>query len=85
MCAELEISNTPRADHAQYLASWVAVLKGDTKAIFSAASLATRTVDYLVDLQPKPDAEPDEKSSADPARPLPEEASSDLAAPKGPR
>ena len=85
MCAELEISNTPRADHAQYLASWVAVLKGDTKAIFSAASLATRTVDYLVGLQPKPDAEPEEKASADPVRPLPDESGSDRAAPKGPR
>ena len=85
LCAELEISNTPRADHAQYLASWVAVLKVDTKAIFSAASLATRTVDYLVGLQPKPDAALEEKSSADPVRPLPDEASSDRALPKGPR
>ena len=85
LCAELEISNTPRADHAQYLASWVAVLKGDTKAIFSAASLATRTVDYLVGLQPKPDAALEEKSSIDPVRPLGDEVSSDCAAPKGPR
>ena len=85
LCAELEISNTPRADHAQYLASWVTVLKGETKAIFSAASLATRTVDYLVGLQPKPNADPEEKSSADPVRPLPDEGSSDRAAPEGPR
>ncbi len=54
LCAELEITNTPRADHAQYCASWLDVLKGDAKAIFSAASLATtRAVDYLNDLQPK--------------------------------
>ena len=84
MCAELEMSNTPRADHAQYIGSWVAVLKGDTKAIFSAASLATRTVDYLVGLQPKRDADLEQKSSADPVRPLPDEVSSDRAAPKGP-
>ena len=55
LCADLEITNTPRADHAQYIANWLAVLKGDTKAIFTAASLATRAVDYLHGLQPKPD------------------------------
>lgn len=55
LCAELEITNTPRPDHAQYIASWLTVLKGDPKAIFTAASLATRAVDYLCGLQPDPD------------------------------
>jgi antirestriction protein ArdC len=54
LCAGLEITNTPRADHAQYIANWLQVLKSDTKAIFTAASLATRAVDYLYGLQPKP-------------------------------
>ncbi len=52
LCAELEITNTPRADHAKYIQNWLVVLKSDTKAIFSAASLATRAVDYLNGLQP---------------------------------
>jgi antirestriction protein ArdC len=52
MCADLQITNTPRADHAQYIENWLTVLKGDTKAIFSAASLATRAIDYLHGLQP---------------------------------
>lgn len=59
LCAHLEITNTPRPDHAQYIAGWLAALKGDSKAIFSAASLATRAVDYLIDQQAKPDAEQD--------------------------
>ena len=53
LCAGLEITNTPRPDHAQYIANWLEVLKGDTKAIFTAASLATRAVDYLYGLQPQ--------------------------------
>ena len=52
LCAELAITNTPRADHAQYIANWLDVLKGDSKAIFTAASLATRAVAYLNELQP---------------------------------
>lgn len=59
LCAELEITNTPRADHAQYCSTWLEVLKGDTKAIFTAASLATRAVAYLNDLQPKADVSAD--------------------------
>ncbi len=52
LCAHLEVTNTPRIDHAQYCASWLAVLKGDTKAIFTAASLATRAVEFLCEQQP---------------------------------
>lgn len=55
LCAGLEITNTPRIDHAQYIANWLEVLKGDTKAIFTAASLATKAVDYLYSLQPNDD------------------------------
>jgi antirestriction protein ArdC len=77
LCAGLEITNNPRIDHAQYIANWLEVLKGDTKAIFTAASLATKAVDYLYGLQPDDDpnvdasARPDagaEEGSA-PARP----------------
>jgi hypothetical protein len=62
LCAELGIANTPRQDHAQYIAHWLEVLKDDKKAIFAAASLASRAVDYLFSLQsPSPTPEPDEK------------------------
>lgn len=65
LCAQLEVSNSPRIDHAQYCASWLEVLGNDTKAIFAAASLATRAVDYLVGLQPDPapNAKPDHGNS----------------------
>ncbi len=59
LCAGLEITNTPRPDHAQYIANWLEVLKGDAKAIFSAASLATSAVDYLYGLQPSTVPEPE--------------------------
>ena len=52
LCAELGVTNTPRTDHAQYIANWLEVLKGDKKAIFSAASLASTAVTYLFSLQP---------------------------------
>jgi antirestriction protein ArdC len=87
LCAGLEITNTPRLDHAQYLASWLTVLKGDSKAIFSAASHATRTVDYLYGLQPKLDPEPGPgaEPSAAPDRPPKPDADSTIDAPSGPR
>jgi antirestriction protein ArdC len=47
LCADLNITNTPRADHAQYIANWLQVLKNDTKAVFTAASLASKAADYL--------------------------------------
>lgn len=68
LCAHLEVTNTPRIDHAQYCASWLAVLKGDTKAIFTAASLATRAVEFLCEQQPgagpAEDAKPPASSDA---------------------
>lgn len=69
LCAELEVTNTPRPDHAQYIAGWLAALKGDTKAIFTAAALATRAVDYLMQLQPSADQtrEPVDASTREPA------------------
>ncbi len=47
LCAELGITVDPRADHAQYLASWLNVLKADKRAIFTAASAASKATDYL--------------------------------------
>jgi antirestriction protein ArdC len=47
LCAELGITLEPRLDHAQYLTSWLSVLKADKKAIFAAASAASKAVDFL--------------------------------------
>ena len=48
VCAHLGLSSEPRPDHAQYIASWLAVLKADTRAIFTAASKAQQAADFMV-------------------------------------
>jgi antirestriction protein ArdC len=50
-CAQLGLDDTPRDDHAQYIASWIRVLKRDPRAIFTASSAAQRACDYLLALQ----------------------------------
>jgi len=52
LCADLQIAAEPRPDHASYLHSWLTVLKQDKRAIFSAASHASRAVEYLHSRQP---------------------------------
>ena len=47
-CAHLGLSTEPREDHAQYLASWLKVLKADSRAIFTAASKAQQACDWLI-------------------------------------
>jgi antirestriction protein ArdC len=47
LCAELGITVEPRADHAQYLAHWLTVLKADKRAIFIAASKAAEAAAFL--------------------------------------
>jgi antirestriction protein ArdC len=47
MSAELNITPAPRADHAQYLAHWLRLLKSDNRAIFVAAAKASEAVRYL--------------------------------------
>jgi antirestriction protein ArdC len=47
-CAHLGLSTEPRADHAQYIASWLRVLKSDKRAIFTAASKAQQAADFLI-------------------------------------
>jgi antirestriction protein ArdC len=51
LCANLGITDSPRADHAQYLDNWLHVLKADKKAIFTAASKASQAVAFLASLQ----------------------------------
>lgn len=47
LCADLGLSAEPRSDHAGYIASWLKVLKGDNRAIFTAASKAQAAADWL--------------------------------------
>lgn len=47
LSADLGITAEPRDDHSPYLASWLNVLKNDSRAIFTAATLAQRAADYL--------------------------------------
>jgi antirestriction protein ArdC len=47
LCGDLGITPEPRADHAQYIASWLKVLKDDKKAVFSAASKASEAANWL--------------------------------------
>ena len=53
LCGELGITQDVRADHAQYLAQWLELMKEDSKAIFTAAAAAGRAVDFLKGLQPQ--------------------------------
>lgn len=47
LCATLGVSPTPRPDHAAYVDHWLAVLRSDKRAIFTAASKAMDAADYL--------------------------------------
>jgi antirestriction protein ArdC len=53
LCADLGLALTPRPDHASYLKSWLEVLKGDKRFIFTAAAHAQRACDHLHSLQPR--------------------------------
>jgi len=51
-CASLSINPTVR--HADYVGSWLSVLREDEKAIFRAASAASKAADYLLAFQNGP-------------------------------
>lgn len=51
--ADLGIAHRPRAEHAAYLSSWLDVLKGDPRAIFTAASKAQQAADWMHAQQPR--------------------------------
>ena len=55
-CATLGIEPTVR--HADYIASWLDVLRSDRRAIVRAASAATKAADYLLAFRPGAQAEP---------------------------
>ena len=52
LCADLSLTPEDRDDHAAYIESWLKVLKEDKRAVFSAASHASKAVDFLHNLQP---------------------------------
>ena len=54
LCARLTITPEVRADHSQYIANWLQVLKNDKRAIFSASTQAQLAADYLLGLSPDP-------------------------------
>lgn len=47
IAGRLGLPSDPRKDHAPYIASWLKVLKNDSRAIFTAASRAQTAADYL--------------------------------------
>ena len=47
LCADLGLKLKPRSDHASYIAHWLRLLNDSPKALFEAASLAQRAVEYL--------------------------------------
>ena len=56
VCASLSI--TPTVRHADYLGAWLEVLKEDNRAIFNAASLASKAADLILGFEnPAPDAD----------------------------
>ena len=57
LCAGLGLAIEPRLDHAQYLNSWIRLLKKDKRAIFTAASKASQAVEWLEQAQDEPQAQ----------------------------
>lgn len=49
LCADLEVTNEPRADHAAYAALWLKHLTEHPFSLFIAASRAERAVTFLTD------------------------------------
>ena len=73
LCADLGLTPEVREDHAAYIANWLTVLKGEKRAIFSAAAHAQRAAEFLHKLQPEPQPTPDPEPESKPAAPAPKE------------
>lgn len=54
-CASLGI--TPTVRHADYIGSWLEVLREDNRAIVRAASQASKAADWLLGFQPGADVD----------------------------
>ena len=57
IAGRLALPSEPRTDHAPYIASWLKVLKNDSRAIFTAASKAQAAADYLAAFSKPPELE----------------------------
>jgi antirestriction protein ArdC len=55
--ADLGIAHHPCPDHAAYVASWLRVLKDDSRAIFTAAGKAQQAADWMHARQPQASAQ----------------------------
>ncbi|MEM9573243.1 MAG: zincin-like metallopeptidase domain-containing protein [Pseudomonadota bacterium] len=64
LCAEKSI--TPTVRHTDYVGAWLDVLREDNRAIFRAASLASKAADFLLAFETPGDT-PDEKTIEDTA------------------
>ncbi|AVX05962.1 uncharacterized protein MXMO3_03459 (plasmid) [Maritalea myrionectae] len=51
LCPKFNIGQFARKDHAQYIASWLKVMKDDPKFVFKASAAANNAVAYLEGLQ----------------------------------
>lgn len=51
VCAELQIGTEPMDGHASYLATWLQVLKAESRALFAAAAQTQQAADYLRQFQ----------------------------------
>jgi antirestriction protein ArdC len=60
LCAHLDIKGELR--HASYITNWIELLKEDSRAIFTAASLASKAADFLREY-----SEPKEEDDAEAA------------------
>lgn len=49
LCAHLGLSAEPRPDHAQYLASWLKVLKETPKVLLKSATKASAALEFLIE------------------------------------
>ncbi len=58
VCASLGIVPTVR--HADYIGSWLEVLREDNRAVVRAASAASKAADFLLGFQQRPIASSDE-------------------------
>lgn len=47
LCADLDVANVPRPDHAAYIAGWLKALQHDARALFRAAALADLAVAFV--------------------------------------
>ena len=54
LCADLGVALEPRPDHAAYARHWLAIMRGDKRAVFAASTEAERAADYLAAAAARP-------------------------------